>query len=244
MQIGSGSMIETTVMFYEGITMQKIFELLEENEVCTVDALKDAAANSTYKYKFLEWSQNGDATRLEGYLFPDTYNFYQGMQASSALNKFLLNLHSKITADMYTQAENQGISFHQAVIIASMIESEAANDDERALISSVIYNRIRNNMPLQIDATVIYALGEHKPVLTTDDLQVDSPYNTYKNTGLPPGPISNPGLASIKAALNPAATNYLFYALDMSTKTHKFFTNRYEHEAFVKTQDYSALANG
>ena len=100
----------------------------------------------------------GTEGRLEGYLFPDTYNFYQGMQASSAINKFISNLNKKISADMYTQAENMGRSMHEIFIVASMIESEAANDDEREIIASVIYNRLRAGMPLQIDATIQYAL--------------------------------------------------------------------------------------
>ena len=220
--------------------MQEIFERLEENGICTVEELYDAAAEYTYNYSFLDWAETGDASRLEGYLFPDTYEFYQGMQASSAINRFLLNFHGKLTADMYAQAEELQITLHQAVIIASMIESEAANDSERALIASVIYNRLAAGMPLQIDATVMYALGEHKDYLTEEDLQVDSPYNTYLNTGLPAGPICNPGLASINAALNPESTNYLYYALNTETGEHQFFTNYAEFEAFTATQDYTS----
>ncbi len=240
MQTASASMVATTVMFPEGYTMQEIFEKLEEEGICTVEELMDAAANYSYNYSFLDWTEPGDAQRLEGYLFPDTYEFYQGMQASSAINKFLLNFHGKLTADMYTQAENLGISLHEAVIVASMIEAEAGSDSERATIASVIYNRLNAGMPLQIDATVMYALGEHKEQLTAEDLQVDSPYNTYTNTGLPAGPICNPGLASINAALNPASTSYLYYALDKETGTHQFFTSYSEFEAFIATQDYSA----
>lgn len=240
MQTASASMVATTVMFPEGYTMQEIFEKLEEEGICTVEELMDAAANYSYNYSFLDWTEPGDASRLEGYLFPDTYEFYQGMQASSAINKFLLNFHGKLTADMYTQAENLGISLHEAVIVASMIEAEAGSNDERSLIASVIYNRLEAGMPLQIDATVMYALGEHKEQLTAEDLQVDSPYNTYVNTGLPAGPICNPGLASINAALNPSNTNYLYYALDKETGTHQFFTNYSEFEAFIATQDYSS----
>lgn len=240
MQTASASMVATTVMFPEGYTMQEIFEKLEEEGICTVEELMDAAANYSYNYSFLDWTEPGDAQRLEGYLFPDTYEFYQGMQASSAINKFLLNFHGKLTADMYTQAENLGISLHEAVIVASMIEAEAGSDSERATIASVIYNRLNAGMPLQIDATVMYALGEHKEQLTAEDLQVDSPYNTYVNTGLPAGPICNPGLASINAALNPSDTGYLYYALDKETGTHQFFTSYSEFEAFIATQDYSA----
>lgn len=240
MQTASISMVTTTVTFPEGYTMQEIFEKLEAEGICSVEDLMDAAANYIYDYPFLEWSEPGDASRLEGYLFPDTYEFYQGEQASSAINKFLLNFHGKLTADMYTQADNLGISLHQAVIVASMIESEAANNDERATIASVIYNRLNQGMPLQIDATVMYALGEHKEYLTEEDLKVESPYNTYTYTGLPAGPICNPGLASINAALNPASTSYLYYALDTETGTHRFFTSYSEFEAFTATQDYTA----
>ena len=239
MQTGTASMATTTITFPEGFTMQEIFERLEENGICTVEELYEAAAEYSYNYSFLEWATPGDASRLEGYLFPDTYEFYQGEQASNAINRFLLNFHGKLTADMYAQAESLNISLHQAVIIASMIEAEAANDEERATIASVIYNRIAANMPLQIDATVMYALGEHKEYLTEQDLQVDSPYNTYLYTGLPAGPICNPGLSSLNAALNPADTSYLYYALDTETGTHQFFTNYSDFEAFTATQNYT-----
>ena len=239
MQTGTASMATTTITFPEGFTMQEIFERLEENGICTVEELYEAAAEYSYNYSFLEWATPGDASRLEGYLFPDTYEFYQGEQASNAINRFLLNFHGKLTADMYAQAESLNITLHQAVIIASMIEAEAANDEELATIASVIYNRIAANMPLQIDATVMYALGEHKEYLTEQDLQVDSPYNTYLYTGLPAGPICNPGLASLNAALNPADTSYLYYALDTETGTHQFFTNYSDFEAFTATQNYT-----
>ena len=240
MQTASGSMATTTVTFPEGFTMQEIFERLEENGIASVEDLYEAAAEYSYNYSFLEWATPGEASRLEGYLFPDTYEFYQGEQASGAINRFLLNFHGKLTADMYAQAENLGITLHQAVIIGSMIEAEAANDSERAQIAAVIYNRLEAGMPLQIDATVMYALGEHKEYLTEEDLQVDSPYNTYLNTGLPAGPICNPGLASINAALNPADADYLYYALDTETGTHRFFTSYADFEAFTATQDYTA----
>lgn len=231
---------KVTVTIPEGFTVAQIFGRLEEYGVSTVAKLNDMASTHDYNFSFLKEIPLGSPDRLEGYLFPDTYEFYQGMQASSAINKFLLNFHGKLTADMYTQADNLGISLHQAVIIASMIESEAANDEERATIASVIYNRLAQDMPLQIDATVMYALGEHKEYLTEEDLKVDSPYNTYTNTGLPAGPISNPGLASLNAALNPASTSYLYYALDTETGTHKFFTNYNDFQAFTATQDYTA----
>ena len=118
----------------------------------------DAAANYSYNYSFLDQSMQGDAKRLEGFLFPDTYEFYQGMQASSAINKFLENFHNRITAEMLEKADERGMSMQEVVTVASMIEKEAANDDERAMIAAVIYNRIAAGMPLQIDSTIMYVL--------------------------------------------------------------------------------------
>lgn len=186
MQVGSGAMVTTKVTIPEGYTMEQIFRKLEDENVCSYDDLMDAAANYSYNYSFLDQSMQGDAKRLEGFLFPDTYEFYQGMQASSAINKFLENFHNRITAEMLEKADERGMSMQEVVTVASMIEKEAANDDERAMIAAVIYNRIAAGMPLQIDSTIMYVLPEHKDVLTVEDTKIDSPYNTYQNTGLPP----------------------------------------------------------
>lgn len=238
MQTGSEAMLETTVTFPEGYTMNQIFEVLESNDICAAEDLYEAAANYNYSYSYLGEMETGNSLRLEGFLFPDTYNFYQGEQAANVINKMLVNLHYKVTAEMYTQAEKLGLTFRQAVIIASMIESEAANDDERAAIASVIFNRLKAGMPLQIDATIQYVLPERKPNLSEADLETESPYNTYKYTGLPPGAISNPGLASIRAALNPASTDYYYYALNTETGEHEFFRTYDEALAFSSTQNY------
>ena len=240
MQVGTESMVVTKLTFPEGYTMKQIFEKLEENEVCTVDKLYDAAANFNYSYSFLEDAGTGDASRLEGFIFPDTYDFYQGEQASSVINKFLNALHYKITADMWKQCSNLGISFRDAVTIASMIEKEAANDDERATIASVIYNRLKADMPLGIDATILYEYPDYDGgVNIPEEIRTaDSPYNTNLYKGLPPTPICNPGIASIKAALQPQSTNYYYYALDAETGTHRFFTNYSDHQAFVASQNY------
>ena len=124
----------------------------------------------------------------------------------------------------------------EIIIIASLIEKEAGNNEERGKIASVIYNRLNAGMPLQIDATVNYITGNNK--IADGDLEIDNPYNTYVYKGLPPGPISNPGLESIKAALNPENTGYYYYALDTATMTHKFSRTYEEHAAFVATQNY------
>ena len=243
MQTGSSAQQTTKITFPEGYTMEQMFELLAEENICSILSLWDSATNTMFTYSFLEDEKivRGEPLRLEGFLFPDTYEFYVGEQASSVLNKFLDNFRRKLNADMKLQAENLSMSIREIVIIASMIEREAgekADDAERAMIASVIYNRLKVGMPLQIDATVMYALEEHKSVLTTEDLGIDSPYNTYLNAGLPPGPISNPGINAIRAALLPADSSNYYYALEAETGKHKFFTNLTDHERFVATQNY------
>jgi UPF0755 protein len=242
MQVGSGSQVEITLTFPEGYTMEQIFQKLEDNEVSSKEDLYDAAANYDFSYAFLDGTETGDANRLEGFLFPDTYNFYQGMQASGVINKFLTNFHYKITADMWNTLEKKSMTFQQLVAVASMIEKEAADDDERSVIASVIYNRLAADIPLCIDATIQYFLPEHVAYITEEQLQIDNAYNTYMYKGLPPGPICSPGMPSINAALSPATTGYYYYALDMSTGKHKFFKTAAEQAAFVATQDYSKLS--
>ena len=232
----SGAAVTVEVMFPEGFTMQQIFERLEENKVASVDDLMEAAKNFSYNYSFLDPAELGNANRLEGYLFPDTYEFYAFMEPSSAINKFLDNYGRRVTDEMKAQAANRGRTMDEIIIIASLIEKEAGNNEERGKIASVIYNRLNAGMPLQIDATVNYITGNNK--IADGDLEIDNPYNTYVYKGLPPGPISNPGLESIKAALNPENTGYYYYALDTATMTHKFSRTYEEHAAFVATQNY------
>ena len=243
MRAGSGATVTIDVTFPEGFTMEQIFRRLEENEVCSYEELMEAAANYRYNYSFLEGMEAGDAKRLEGFLFPDTYQFYVGMQASSAINKFLENFHYLLTADMLKQASDRGLTMRQVVTIASMIEKEAAvdpdnNTDERALIASVIINRLKAGMPLGIDATILYVFPDHEGAPTGEMLAFDSPYNTRMYAGLPPTPICSPSLAAIKAALNPESTNYYYYALNTATGMHEFFEDAESFNEFVATQEY------
>ena len=239
MRPGSGAAVTIDVTFPEGFSMRQIFLRLEENNVSSYDDLMQAAADYKFNYTFLEGIEDEDASRLEGFLFPDTYQFYVGMQSSSAINKFLENFHYVITADMLQQAQNVGMDMREIITIASMIEKEAANDNERGKISSVIYNRLEANMPLGIDATILYVHPEHEGAPTQSMLDEDTPYNTRLHTGLPPTPICNPGLTSIKAALTPEGTNYYYYALNSETGLHEFFTNANDFNNFVASQDYS-----
>ncbi len=240
MQVGTASMVVTTITFPEGMTMAQIFAKLEEENVCSAEDLYAAAADFNFNFRFLENAPTGSASRLEGFIFPNTYDFYQGEQASSVINKFLNALHSRITADMWRQIENRQTTFRSVVTVASMIEKEAANDDERGLIASVIYNRLASGLPLGIDSTILYIHPEYTggTDLPAEYLQESSPYNTRLFTGLTPTPICNPGMASIEAALNPSPSGYFYYALDAETGTHRFFADAKEFEAFVASQNY------
>ena len=217
MRAGSTSAATVKVTIPEGFTMHQIFLRLEENGVADYNDLMDAAENEVFNYSFLEGTESLGAYRLEGYLFPDTYEFYVGMQA---------------------RLDELGMSLGEIVNAASLIEKEAANDSERPVIASVIYNRLNYDMPLGIDAAVLYPYPEHEGAPTAEMLAKDDPYNTRIKLGLPPTPISNPGIASINAALWPDATDYFYYALDTATGTHQFFTNETDFNNFVATQNY------
>ncbi len=223
----------------EGKTLKQTFQILADHGVCPYETLLECAANYEFKYEFLTDIPYGIDTRLEGYLFPDTYEFYAPSDPEEAIEKFLDNFNSKFSAEMRLIAGESGYSLHEIVTVASLIEMEAGKDAERATIASVIYNRLNSSYYpyLQIDATIQYALEERKESLTNADLQIDSPYNTYKYTGLPPGPIANPGLASIRAALEPESTGYYFYALNKSG-SHNFFATQSQFEYFVNSSEF------
>lgn len=229
----------------EGATLQQIFRLLEEKGVCSAEELENAAAEDWSSYSFLE----GISTGLEGYLFPDTYTFYVGDSPRRVIGKMLSTFENRfpLNEDALTTLGNnlsvlskktQGapLTLHTIVTIASMIEKESAGSAESPVIASVIYNRLANSDAypyLNIDATLIYATGNSN--ITDADKKVDSPYNTYRYPGLIPGPICSPSLSSLQAALNPEFTDYYFYALNPSTKTHHFTKTYAEHLAFLES---------
>ncbi|MBE6975159.1 MAG: endolytic transglycosylase MltG [Ruminococcaceae bacterium] len=253
----------TEVVIPEGYTCAQIFKLLEDRGVCTVAELEQYCSENEFSsYWFLEGVEKGTPYCLEGYLFPDTYEFYTNSSARQVLIKLLggfeyrfndelkaqldeLNetLAEKYKKNGFSQSyiEEHKLTLQQLIIVASMIEKETAYSGESPTIASVIYNRLTNPSKypfLNIDATIVYALGG-KQDLTAEDLKFDSPYNTYLYEGLPPGPISNPGIYSIRAALAPAATGYYYYALDTSGESpvHQFFKTYNEHQDFLKNQE-------
>ena len=241
----------------EGYTCAQIFSLLAEKNICTVQELEEASMSMDISgYWFLEGLEQHDRYCLEGYLFPDTYDFYEHDDPENVLKKMLNNFGSKFTDSMRNDLiqlnetleeklrqngygkdyiEKNKFTVREVVIVASMIEKETANNLESYTISSVIYNRLTNpgKYPyLNIDATLVYALGGRNE-LTAQDKQIDSPYNTYKEKGLIPGPISNPSQNSLAAALQPEDTKYYYYAYDPRTEEHHFTKNYDDHLDFL-----------
>jgi len=167
-------------------------------------------------------------TSLEGLLFPATYDFPPLTDARSLVELQLATFMKAFSNVDLTRAKAANLTAYDVVIIASMIEREVQVPKERRVVAAVIWNRLRKGMLLQIDATLEYALGNHKQALTTKDLKVDSPYNTYRYLGLPPTPICNPGLAALKAAANPADVDYLYYVVKNDGSGAHAFSNNYE----------------
>lgn len=249
------AVVEVTIP--EGYECEDIFRLLEANGVCSYADLADACASYVFEYDFLQDIPYGNENRLEGYLFPDTYQFYVNDEPENVIDKFLRNFNNKFTDDLYdaldalnarlaqrmrlngfTEAEitSGQLSLFDLITVASLVEKETAKTSESASIASVIYNRLCSKLYpcLEIDATIQYALAERKEILSNADKGVISPYNTYTNAGLPAGPIASPGMNSIRAALYPAETNYYFYALN-ADGVHQFSQTYYEHQSFLDT---------
>ena len=209
----------------EGLTVRQTAEAISTGSGIPAGEVEAVAKKTDYAYAFLE---DPAVKSTEGFLFPKRYEFEKGTGADGIVDRLLEQyLIETEGLDFAGAQERLGLTEYQLVTVASLVEKESANSEERSIIASVIYNRIRADMPLQIDATVHYAIGEPKAELSLEDLQIQSPYNTYENVGLPPGPIASPSRESLEAALNPAQTGHLYYVLEADGKQH-FFTDDYE----------------
>ena len=230
-----------TVTIPEGYTVTQIFQLLEDNNVATVEELTQAAAEHDYAFSFLQGIPLGDAERLEGFLYPDTYQFNTPHNAVYAINKMLVNFDEKYTDDLRQKVTDSGYSIREILTIASLVERETDGTD-RGKIASVIYNRLQKPGEtaglLQIDAALLYGLPDHTGTITNADKAVDTPYNLYIHKGLPPTPIANPGSTALSAAMNPNDTAYYYYALGKDGK-HHFSATLAEHNAFVGSSEYA-----
>ncbi len=216
----------------EGYTLQDICDLLVEKKVLTAEKFWETANTYPFSHAMLADVPMVD-NRLEGYLFPDTYDFYVGDNAINVINKMLNNFVKKYTKAMCNLTEANGLTIAEVVKVASLVEKEAKLADERTTIAGVIYNRLNSSsFPyLQIDATIMYATG-HKDTLTADDLKIDSPYNTYTHEGLPPTAICNPGVSCLMAAIQPEKTRYYYYVAD-TDGSHIFSRTLDEHNRAV-----------
>lgn len=210
----------------EGWTIARIAERLHERGIADKEEfLRLCQQPQRFKDIGMPLPEN---LPLEGYLFPSTYRLPPGTGAEQAIRAMLNATRQQVYLRYKDIMQQRGLSLHELLTIASMIEKEVLHDEERPRVASVIYNRLKRNMPLQIDATVLYGMGYWKERVLYKDLKHPSPYNTYLNRGLPPGPIANPGLASIRAALEPESTEYLFYVAQ-ADGYHRFSRTYEEH---------------
>ncbi|WP_407946110.1 endolytic transglycosylase MltG [Paenibacillus athensensis] len=218
----------------EGFTVQQIADKLGEDTPWRAETfLQEVDTPSRFQASALTGFPESQDLRhkLEGYLFPETYEFKKGASEQEFIERTLQELDKKLgtlPADWPDKLKQRGLTLHQLLTVASLIEREVVVDEERPLVAGVIYNRLAQKMPLQIDATVQYLFDKPKERLLEKDLQISSPYNTYLNPGLPPGPIASPSLASIQAALYPAETKYLFYVTKKDGSQAHLFAETYE----------------
>lgn len=215
----------------EGFELEQIAERLSEKGIANKDSfleLTSKASNFSSEFDFLK--DVPEELSLEGYLYPDTYEVFTDVSEKDIIRKMLSRFNSLYTDEIKKKAQDLDLNINQVITLASIIEREGKADSEREIISGVFHNRLKTGMMLQSCATVQYILGERKPVLSNEDTSIDSPYNTYVNQGLPPGPIASPGIRSIEAAVNPADVDYKYFVFNEDeTGTHTFSVTYEEH---------------
>lgn len=233
-RIATGKTASRDVVIPEGRRTEEVGEILEQAGVVTKAAFLAALVKSQYDEPFL---QQVSSSSLEGFVFPAKYEFRRGVKANEVVDTLLRGFQTNVADKV--QLEGQDLTLEQVVTLASIVEREAQRSSERPIIASVFLNRLKAGIPLQADPTVQYAVANGsassvqqytywKKELTVDDLKADSPYNTYVSAGLPPGPIANPGLASIQAVVRPASTDYLFFVAQ-GDGSHVFAETLEEH---------------
>lgn len=227
--LSQGGVNKALITIPEGYNIKEIANLLEKEGVCSAQLFTKACSDKT-----LLSSLNINNINAEGYLFPDSYDFSISANPNEIIERMV-----KRFWQILSETQNSKLKTHKSidtiVIIASLVEKEAKLDSERPIIASVFYNRLKYKMPLQSCATVQYVLPNHKEQLSIVDTKINSPYNTYLYPGLPPTPICNPGRASLIAAINPAQTKYLYFAVD-NNNAHHFSKSFSEHQAFLRNK--------
>ena len=228
----------TDITIKEGMNAEQIISMLEELGIGTRDEILYAINEAEYDFDFITPDMTLVDYRLEGYLYPDTYEIYLDDSPEEVIVRLLDNFDKK-TANLREEVAMNGGNFHETMILASIIEKEGQKESELPIVSSVFHNRLEQGMKLESCATVQYVLPEHKEVLSYEDTQTDSPFNTYIHPGLPPAPISNPGIAAIRAAIYPDETDYLFFVA-RPDGSHYFGKTYAEHEANIRKADEEA----
>jgi UPF0755 protein len=224
--LSGGAQIAVWVTIPEGFTVREIAERLASGGLGPADEFERAFLHDSI-------AVDGVRTRgLEGFLYPSTYLVPIGASPQQIEDLMTTEFFAKLPSDASADLRKLGVSLEEAVAVASMVEREAKSEPDRPLIASVIYNRLHAEMPHEVDATIEYALPEHKSQLSLADLRIDSPYNSYRHTGLPPTPIANPGTPSLEAALRPAKTGFLYYVY-CGKGRHVFANTLAEHQANV-----------
>ena len=230
-KIARGEVYLRPITFPEGLTMRQMADVYAQKGFGTAEAFLAAARNTS-----LVSSLDPAAEDLEGYLFPDTYALPRTTTADQLVARMVAGFEKALTPDIRQAAAARGLGIRQLVTLASIVEKETGNASERPLVAAVYSNRLKIGMGLQCDPTVIYALeraGRYNGNLTRENLMFDSPYNTYRYAGLPPGPIANPGRSSLAAAAHPADVSYLYF-VSRNDGTHAFATTLDEHNRNVE----------
>ena len=216
-----GKVLKHTVLLREGFTLAELAHAIEAEGLASAADVLRVGQDPLFP-----------ASSVEGYLFPDSYQFVKGVPPEEILERMVTRMRGQLTPDLLKAAEARGLNAHQLLTLASIIEREGVERSELPLISAVFWNRLKLDMPLQADPTVQYAVGKGRQALTRADLQVDHPFNTYRRVGLPPGPIANPGLPAIQAAAHPARVNYLYFVA-LGDRRHQFSQSLTDHNDAV-----------
>lgn len=220
-KITEGDSYKIKSVIPEGFNLQQIQERLSGSEPAVLgnNDLKSLKIKD-FQDEFSFLKDAPEEASLEGFLFPDTYDFYPQRETKTVAAIFLSNFDKKLTPDLREKIKSQGKKIFEVIIMASLIEKEVKTLEDKKIVSGILWKRLNSRFPLQVDATVAYALGEKTSRISINDTKIDSPYNTYKYKGLPIGPISNPGLESIVAAIEPQASEFWYYLSGSDGKTY------------------------
>ena len=220
---------EKRITFIEGWSLKDYAKILEAKEFFSSEEFLEKTKSNNYSDKFDFLKDKPKEYSLEGYLFPDTYNFFEDASIDDIINRMLQNFDKKLSQEMRAEIKRQNKSIHEIITMASIVEKEVQSEKDMKMVSGLFWNRIKNRQALESCATLAYILGVNKDIYTYEDTRTPSAYNTYINRGLPPGPIANPGVKAIEAAIYPENNNYNYFLTDPKTKNTIFSSTYEEH---------------